>query len=150
MFVPKHFTIVTGKGKSKYQLVAFDNALIDAGIGDYNLVRVSSIIPAKCQYENNISIEKGSIVYIAYASFDIIDSAIMNAAVAIAIPEDNKQNGVIFETVSNNNTEKNAINMCLEAMQNRNRPTKEVKSKCISAKGIINMHTCGIAAVVMW
>ncbi len=36
MNTPKHYTIVSGKGFSKYRLVVFDNALLNAGIGDYN------------------------------------------------------------------------------------------------------------------
>jgi pyruvoyl-dependent arginine decarboxylase len=48
---------VNGIGKSQYPLVAFDNALRNAGIGDFNLVKVSSIIPASCVYQERILVE---------------------------------------------------------------------------------------------
>ena len=44
----KNYTIVSGVGKGLTSLSAFDNALLNAGVGDYNLVKVSSILPAKC------------------------------------------------------------------------------------------------------
>jgi len=37
--------IVTGKGKGVTKIAAFDKALLDAGINNYNLIYLSSIIP---------------------------------------------------------------------------------------------------------
>jgi pyruvoyl-dependent arginine decarboxylase len=37
--------LVAGKAEGGTPLNAFDNALLDAGIGDVNLIKVSSIIP---------------------------------------------------------------------------------------------------------
>ena len=70
-YCPQHFTIVSGVGKSKFALVAFDNALRDAGIGDYNIVKVSSILPANCEYSENISPMNGSIIYAAYSTITV-------------------------------------------------------------------------------
>lgn len=39
-------SITSGKAEGPTKLNAFDNALLDAGIGDINLIKVSSIIPA--------------------------------------------------------------------------------------------------------
>lgn len=39
-------SITSGKAEGPTKLNAFDNALLDAGIGDVNLIKVSSIIPA--------------------------------------------------------------------------------------------------------
>lgn len=58
---PQSYMLVSGIGKAEYPLVTFDNALRDAGIGDYNLVKVSSILPPKCIRKNVIDIKQGSI-----------------------------------------------------------------------------------------
>jgi len=43
--LPSQFFMVAGKGDSEYALNAFDLALLDAGIGNLNLIKVSSILP---------------------------------------------------------------------------------------------------------
>lgn len=42
---PKKFTLVAGSAEGPSRLNAFDNALLAAGIGNVNLLRVSSILP---------------------------------------------------------------------------------------------------------
>ena len=44
--------ITSGKAEGPSKLNAFDNALLDAGIGDVNLIKVSSILP-----KNTLSIK---------------------------------------------------------------------------------------------
>lgn len=122
MTIPTHYTIVSGTGYSKYALVAFDNALIDAGIGNYNLVKVSSILLADCKYEMHIDIPYGSIVYAAYATATVSEEQKMSLAVAAAVPSDMRENGVIFETSSRDNSAERIVNeMCCEAMKKRGR-----------------------------
>lgn len=151
MSTPKHYTIVSGKGFSKYKLVAFDNALLEAGIGDYNLVKVSSILPAGCQYEKNIDIEKGSVVYAAYSMVTVEEKQKVTTAVAVAIPSNIAENGVIFETSSDNcEAENDVCNMCMEAMENRNKNIKEIKSTSITVSGKSGGYVSGISAVIMW
>lgn len=151
MNTPKHYTIVSGKGFSKYELVAFDNALLNAGIGDYNLVKVSSILPAGCQYEKNIDIEKGSAVYAAYSMVIVREKQKATTAVAVAIPLNNAKSGVIFETVSDSDEAENDVcNMCMEAMGNRNKDIREIKSTSITVSGKSGGYVSGISAVIMW
>ena len=60
------FTLVSGKGSGKYEKLAFDRALRDAGLADVNLVPVSSIIPSGFEYRALLDLrklEKGSIVF---------------------------------------------------------------------------------------
>jgi arginine decarboxylase len=38
--------LVSGAGSARTQLAAFDAALVDAGISNYNLITLSSVIPA--------------------------------------------------------------------------------------------------------
>ena len=44
--------IVSGKDEGPTKLNAFDNALSDAGIGDVNLIKVSSMLGEKTEIEN--------------------------------------------------------------------------------------------------
>lgn len=48
LFLPKYYKIISGSGERKFPLAAFDKALRDAGIGDFNLVKVSGILSAHC------------------------------------------------------------------------------------------------------
>lgn len=41
--------VVSGTGTGPTELAAYDAALVDAGVGGYNLVRLSSVIPAGAQ-----------------------------------------------------------------------------------------------------
>ena len=151
MTLPTHYAIVSGKGYSEYSLVAFDNALIDAGIGDYNLVKVSSILPANCQYESHIDIPHGSIVYAAYATATVSEGQKMSLAVAVAVPSDVRENGVIFETSSKDSNAEQIVNaMCCEAMKKRRKTIKNLKSSSIVINGKRSAYVCGVSAVVMW
>lgn len=151
MFTPKFYTIVSGIGESRYPLVAFDNALRQAGIGDYNLVKVSSILPAGCTYSKKIDIEKGSIVFAAYASKTVTENQQEAVAVATAIPQIDTDSGVIFETSEkSDNIEENVSNMCVEAMKNRNKEIKEIKSSSIKICGKKDTFVCGVSAIIMW
>ncbi len=47
-------SIVKGTGSGKTKIAAFDNALWDAGIANYNLIRLSSVIPE----DSDVVVEK--------------------------------------------------------------------------------------------
>ena len=42
---PERFIIVSAAAEAGYALTAFDAALLKAGIGNVNLVKISSILP---------------------------------------------------------------------------------------------------------
>ena len=95
---PTHFHISSGAGRSKHAMVAFDNALIQAKISNYNLLRVSSILPINCKQEDNISIPFGSLLPTAYATISSSEpNAHIAAAVAVGIPIHDTDIGVIME-----------------------------------------------------
>lgn len=96
--IPKEFILTATTGCGNHPLEAFDNALLNAGVGDYNLIKVSSILPPKCQFREDITLDKGAILPSAYAviySSEI--GATISAAVAVGIPADHSTNGVIME-----------------------------------------------------
>ena len=151
MITPQYYTIVSGKGEGNHSLVAFDKALLDAGIGDYNLVKVSSILPPKCKYMKSINIENGSILFTAYACKIIYSNAFGSTAVGIALPKNPNENGVIFETsTDDNNAETIVREMCIEAMNNREREIQSITSSTAIITGVPDKYTCALSAVVMW
>lgn len=148
---PQSYMLVSGIGKAEYPLVAFDNALRDAGIGDYNLVKVSSILPPKCIRKNVIDIKQGSILYAAYAVAMVKDTETASVAVATAVPNVDEENGVIFETTTkDSDAEVQAVKMCKIAMKNRNRSIQKIESSSINVEGKQGTCVCGISALVMW
>ena len=152
MFVlPSHFKIVKGIGISKYPLVAFDSALQNAGIGDYNLVKVSSIIPAKCQKTDIIDLPKGSILYAAYSSITIPNDPQQYVGVGVAVPNNSEESGVIFECRSEKKPDDILRNMCKEAMDSREKKDYEY-FECIQSVSNSNndLFFSAIAAVVLW
>ena len=98
----KYYKISHGYGSGKQKITSFDSALLDAGVGNYNLVRLSSILPLKSTATNKIGLPYGSLLPIAYAveSTDVPDRVI-SAAVAIGFPancpEDDERCAVIME-----------------------------------------------------
>ncbi|MDO5835991.1 MAG: arginine decarboxylase, pyruvoyl-dependent [Methanobacterium sp.] len=55
-------SITSGKSEGPTRLNAFDNALLDAGIGDVNLIPVSSILPRNTEIIELPSLEEGKMV----------------------------------------------------------------------------------------
>lgn len=56
MFVPSKLFLTKGIGRHTEKLTSFEMALRDAKIAEYNLVKVSSIIPPRCKI---ITLEQG-------------------------------------------------------------------------------------------
>ena len=54
--------IVSGKDEGPTKLNAFDNALSDAGIGDVNLIKVSSMLAGNAEIEKLPKLKAGSMV----------------------------------------------------------------------------------------
>ena len=54
--------IVSGKDEGPTKLNAFDNALTDAGIGDVNLIKVSSMLAGNCKIEKLPKLKPGAMV----------------------------------------------------------------------------------------
>ena len=54
--------IVSGKDEGPTKLNAFDNALSDAGIGDVNLIKVSSMLAGNAEIVDLPTLKAGSMV----------------------------------------------------------------------------------------
>ena len=66
--VPQYFCLVSGKSEGATKLNAFDNVLLAAGIGDTNLIKVTSIIPTGCIFRKKPKkFLKGEFIPVVYA-----------------------------------------------------------------------------------
>ncbi|MEO0241289.1 MAG: arginine decarboxylase, pyruvoyl-dependent [candidate division WOR-3 bacterium] len=147
---PENFFLTAGKGKGEYPLIAFDNALKDAKISDYNLLKVSSILPNGVKEKKIIDLPKGSIIFIAY-SYLIAEEGLITSACSVAIPQRENDIGVIMEfsgNVSKKEAEEKVKEMAEIAMKERNILIKKilVKSKSIIAK----KYSCVISGCCLW
>lgn len=151
---PTQFSLTSGAAEGRTRLNAFDKALLVAGVGDTNLIRVSSILPPaarQCEV-GDLKLPKGGLVPLAYASIDgTTPGRMISAAVAVGVPEDENEAGVIMEFEDHAHLETvEAIvrQMVVDAFEYRNRKLREILSVGIQHK----VEVCGaaFAAVVLW
>jgi pyruvoyl-dependent arginine decarboxylase len=95
------FFLVSGTGTSNVSaLNAFDFALLDAGVGDTNLIRLSSILPPRFTQIEPRKPKPGALVATAYAKVITEDSckiSLLGAVVGVGVPEDKEMPGLIME-----------------------------------------------------
>lgn len=130
LYLPEFYTPVKGIGRGVTPLAAFENALLQAGIEKYNLVKVSSILPPKCERKEKIELPAGAILPIAYSFvYSIEQCDVLTSAIAIAIPEDEEDHGLIME-YHGFLGEKQAISV-LEGMIEYSATNRSVKFKSV-------------------
>lgn len=151
---PTHFHITSGAGVSKHPLVAFDQALIRAEIANYNLLRVSSILPIGCKREEKMSLCQGALLPTAYATISSCEAGCQLAtAVAVGIPARDGDVGVIMEysgQCSEEEARETVCSMVREAMKNHEIPMKEILVSSIA--GVVPSGECLslISAIALW
>ena len=103
--IAKKWRISSGIGSSAEGLPSFDKALIDAGVGNYNLVRLSSILPAYCDKVDDIDTPEGSLLPTAYSTItsDTVGDIIIST-IGVGLPKDKSKVGVIMEYSTKNTT----------------------------------------------
>lgn len=151
---PNIYCLVKGAAEGRTRLNAFDNALLEAGVGDTNLMRMSSILPPGAVQTdvNDIILPKGGLIPLAYAIMDgTTPGRLISAAIAVGIPEDDREPGVIMEFEDHaplSNVEEIVRQMVIDGFEYRNRKLKEIKSIGIEHK----VERCGavFAAAVLW
>lgn len=147
------FCLVAGSGTDDYMISSFDSALLDAGVGNYNLVRVSSILPPNCTQEKEISLADGSVLFTAYATLTTQTKELIASAIAVAIPSDIRQHGVIME-YSDRTSKENAIEIVKElagkAMIKRHIAVKTILSTGIEIQGEDKVFSTTFAGISMF
>lgn len=147
---PKKFFLTAATAEGHNHLTAFDNALLKGGIGNINLIRVSSILPPSAEYDPNLVIPPGSLVPTAYG-YIISDKPgdLIAAAVGVGFSPDSF--GVIMEysgRCSKKEAEKKVEAMIKEAFASRKMELVEIKLE--AAEHVVERIGCALAAVPLW
>jgi len=149
---PTRYFLVSGASEGYTPLNAFDGALLQAGIGNTNIVKMSSIVPPHCKLVAPIPLPPGALVPAAYAALTSdVPGEIISAGIAVALPEDENQNGLIMEYSAKGEQrkiEEIVRNMAVEGMKVRGWKIKDLKSIVIEHK--IKKIGAALAAVVLW
>ena len=146
-----HF-FTCGASEGLTQLNSFDGALLNAKIGNTNLVKMSSIVPPNCKLVEPHSIAQGSLVPVAYAAITTdMPGEVISAGVAAAYPTDETQAGLIMEYSSRGHKEDiEAIvrRMAEEGIKMRGLEVKEIRS--IAVQHRVEKIGTAFASVVLW
>jgi arginine decarboxylase len=111
MYVAKKLFLTKGVGQHRERLVSFELALRDAQLAPYNIVRVSSIFPPRCEI---VSVERGvkelkpgQIVHAVVAEAASNERhRLIAASIGVAIPRDRNKFGYLSEHHSYGQNEK--------------------------------------------
>lgn len=141
-------------GYGKSELTSFDNALLNCKIANYNLVKVSSILPARSKKVEEVDIPKGSVIFTAYASLSSNKKGqLMSAAVGVGLPKEKEKIGVIMECsgfCTRQKTEEKLKTMIKEAMHNRGYEIEDIVFKSTEATVSTNEYVTVFASLSMW
>lgn len=101
-YVPRKLFMTRGVGRHREKLASFEMALRDCGIAQFNLVRVSSILPPGCKFVKPDSgleeLNAGQILHVVMSEAATNEPRrLMAASVGVAIPRDVKQFGYLSE-----------------------------------------------------
>jgi arginine decarboxylase len=140
-----------GNAEGATPLNAFDNALLAAGIGNVNLVRISSILPPGVDLVPLPRIKLGAIVPTAYAAqTSEVPGEVIAAAVGWARPEDPEKNGVIMEfhdKASREEAERMVVQMLEEAFRVRGQRIRDLRVFAVEHR--VERTGCALAAVTL-
>lgn len=148
---PRKYTLVAGGAEGPTRLNAFDNALLQAGIGNLNLLRVSSILPAGAERQMTVQIEPASLVPTAYGAIQSeTPGELISAAIGVGVAGDGGS-GVIMEYSgrgSKAQAEDAVRRMVEEAFKIRQRPLEKVEIMAVEHRVV--QIGCAFAAAALW
>ena len=149
--IPTKFNLVAGSSEGSTLLNAFDGALLDAGAGNLNLLRVSSVLPPYAVYDEYLFIPPGNLVPTAYGAIDSDKpGTVISAAVGVGIPDDGSF-GIIMEVsgeFDKNTAEEKVRKMVIEAFKMRNKTLTKIKVTV--AQHEVDKIGCAFAGVLLW
>lgn len=149
---PEQYMIVAATAEGEHELTAFDAALLKAGIGDVNLVRLSSILPPGCrEAKDGIVFPYGAFVPTAYgACCSEQQGELIAAAIGVGLAADGS--GVIMEHAGNCSAAEarhKVEQMLQEAFANRSKELKELKVKTVEHR-VGEKPAAVFAATALW
>ncbi|HYH03623.1 MAG TPA: arginine decarboxylase, pyruvoyl-dependent [Bacillota bacterium] len=147
---PKKFTLVAGAAEGTSELNAFDHALLNSGIGNLNLLKVSSILPPETEFAETLEIPPGSLTPTAYGStISEHPGELIAAAVGVGISRDTF--GIIMEysgSCSQVEAEAEVTRRVEAAFATRNLPLSKLIVKATEHR--VEQIGCAFAAVALW
>lgn len=147
---PQRFTLVAGSAEGDTRLTAFDKALLVAGVGNLNLIRVSSILPPGVEYSQQIHISPGSLTPIAYGTVSSeVPGKIISAAIGVGVISGSF--GVIMEFTgmcTKAEAEAGVEKMVREALAVRNALPERIMIK--ATEHVVEKVGCSFAGAVLW
>ena len=149
---PDKYFLAAGYAEGSTLLNAFDHALIKAGIGNTNLLRMSSILPPAAVRISPVALPFGVLVPTAYAdeTSDVVGTELA-AAVACGVPDDPTLPGVIMEHHLHGSEK-----LCREQVMSKveeafaTRGYRLASVDVVSASGVVQRVGSAVAAVVLW
>ena len=149
---PDAYFFAQGVSEGYMSLNAFDGALLASGIGNTNLVKMSSIVPPGAIRIESAPIPYGALVPVAYASItSSIKGQTISAAVAAAFPEDRSMPGLIMEysaTGPSEEIEQICRDMAVHGLGMRGLEIGRIESTAVSQH--VENVGAAFAAVVLW
>lgn len=149
---PTTYHMTSGASEGFTVLNAFDGALMAAGIGNTNLVKMSSICPPHTREVSSVALPHGALVPVAYASITCDKPGqVIAAGVAIAFPEDEDHAGLIMEYSGEDTrelVEAKVRRMAEEGMKMRGKKIKQIKS--VAVEHFVKECGAAFASVVLW
>ena len=141
--------IVSGKDEGPTKLNAFDNALSDAGIGDVNLIKVSSMLAGNAEIEKLPKLKAGTMVNCVLSEITSDKSGDeITAVIAVAIGE---KLGCVVETTGINKDPNDLIDeakMMVEYMMEKR--GVEIKDFIIKSSTTTVDQTASVVASVIY
>ena len=151
---PTTHTFVSGASEGYTPLNAFDGALLAAGVGNTNLVKMSSIVPPGSREVPvaSLTLPPGALVPVSYAAMESdIPGSMICAGVAAAWPRDTSRPGLIMEYHAHGHredAESVVRRMAEEGMKKRGWEIREIRSVAIDHR--VEKIGAVFAAVVLW
>jgi arginine decarboxylase len=111
--IPTRLFLTKGKGQHKEKLASLEQALRDAGIAPFNLVKVSSIFPPLCKLitreEGLKDLHPGQIIFLVMSENATNEAhRLISASIGLAIPNNPARYGYLSEHHSFGQNEKEA------------------------------------------
>ena len=150
--IPKKVSLVCGDSEGTTELNAFDNALLRAGIGNLNLVKVTSIIPPFTDLVELRSAEPGSLTPTVFTSLTSCNPGDrISCALGAGFPQNKGDIGFIAEInmfSSARNAEQQVRTMVEEGMNNRQISIYNIV--CLSTEHKVKKIGCVLCAAVFF
>jgi len=147
---PNTVSLVKGSGEGLTPLNAFDQALLNAGIGNLNLIKVSSILPSKIQLRPLPEIEAGSLIPAVYSTITSnIAGETISACVGAGFSQDSF--GLLYE-YSHRGEARTAEEVVKRMLEEgfKMRKMKASKIILVSAEHQVERVGCVVAAAILW